>query len=224
MSLHVSLIAPAISPALREARFGETETETDHGSGDESNDGSDDDGLDATGLRQAEAVRETFPRATALYASPTRRCRRTAQALGLTTAPLAALAPCAMGRWQGRTLDEVAAAEPQSVAAWLSDPEAAPHGGESLSDFHTRVAHWLDTAGEAHSDGTTEAAGPTMPPATGRRLLVVAEPDFIRAATVHALGAPARTFWRIDVRPLSVTELSGRDGRWNLRLGRPLHE
>ncbi|MEW1718394.1 histidine phosphatase family protein [Streptomyces sp. NPDC093109] len=205
LSLHVSLIAPAISTALREARFGESESDHD----------SDDDGLDATGLRQTEAVRETFPRATAHYAAPTRRCHRTAQALGLTTAPLDALAPCAMGRWQGRTLDEVAAAEPESVAAWLSDPDAAPHGGESLRDFHTRVAHWLDTAGAAHGDDAT---------GTGGRLVVVAEPDFIRAATVHALGAPPQTFWRLDVRPLSVTELSGRNGRWNLRVGRPLHE
>ena len=29
----------------------------------------------------------------------------------------------------------------------------------------------------------------------------------IRASVVHALGAPAEGFWRIDARPLSLTEL-----------------
>jgi hypothetical protein len=39
---------------------------------------------------------------------------------------------------------------------------------------------------------------------------------------VGALGLPLSVFWRLDVPPLTVTELSGRAGRWNLRLGRPL--
>ena len=54
-------------------------------------------------------------------------------------------------------------------------------------------------------------------------MTVVAEPDVVRAAAVHALGADPMTFWRFDVRPLSVTELTGRGGRWNLLGGRPLH-
>ena len=31
-----------------------------------------------------------------------------------------------MGRWAGRTLDDVAAEEPAEVAGWLADPAAAP--------------------------------------------------------------------------------------------------
>ncbi|MFF1418401.1 histidine phosphatase family protein [Streptomyces sp. NPDC058280] len=199
MTTRVMFISPAISTALRAARFGE-------GAGDQ-------DELDAIGLRQAEAVRETFPRAAALYVSPSRRCLRTAEVLGLDAEPLPGLAPCAMGRWQGRTLDEVAAAEPQGVAAWLSDPASSPHGGESLLTLHTRVGHWLDTL-------TT--AGPEPDDSRGR-VIAVAEPDIIRAAVVHSLGATPQAFWRIDVRPLTITELSGRDGRWNLLSGRPLH-
>ncbi|MFE6133610.1 histidine phosphatase family protein, partial [Streptomyces sp. NPDC056437] len=42
------------------------------------------------------------------------------------------------------------------------------------------------------------------------------------AVTVHALGLPTEVFWRLDVAPLTLTELSGRAGRWNLRCGRPL--
>lgn len=54
------------------------------------------------------------------------------------------------------------------------------------------------------------------------RLIAVVEPDVVRAAVVHALGAGDTSFWRIDVRPLTATELSGRAGRWNVLLGRPL--
>ncbi|MFJ2648534.1 histidine phosphatase family protein [Streptomyces sp. NPDC087420] len=203
----VLLIAPALSTALREARFGEAEGAEDSGSGA-------DGGLDPVGLRQAGAVRESFPRTSRLYVSPTRRCRTTARALGLDadTAPLTGPAPCAMGRWQGRTLDEVAAAEPESMAAWLADPAAAPHGGESLLALLTRVGEWLDALPDA----------PAEDPDRRGRVLAVAEPDVIRAATAHALGAPPEAFWRIDVRPLSAVELSGRCGRWNLLAGRTL--
>jgi broad specificity phosphatase PhoE len=52
--------------------------------------------------------------------------------------------------------------------------------------------------------------------------VAITHPAVVRAAIVHALGAPPAAFWRIDVAPLSRTDLSGRDGRWNLRgIGRP---
>ncbi|MFC7642844.1 hypothetical protein ACFQX6_19370 [Streptosporangium lutulentum] len=41
-------------------------------------------------------------------------------------------------------------------------------------------------------------------------------PPVIRAAVVHALGAPAAAFWRIDVAPLARVALTGRGGRWQL--------
>ncbi|MEU0528240.1 histidine phosphatase family protein [Streptomyces niveus] len=190
MTTRVTLISPALSAALREARFA-------------------DGPLDAAGRRQAEGIRGAVADAFAdagqlVFVSPSSRCEQTAEALGLVAEPLSELRGCAMGRWRGLRLDEVAAKEPQSVAAWLADPAAAPHGGESLDALHTRVGHWLDAL-----------------PADAR-VLAVAEPDVVRALTVHAIGAPAEVFWRIDVLPLTATELSGRNGRWNLRGGRPL--
>ncbi|WP_328583121.1 histidine phosphatase family protein [Streptomyces sp. NBC_00370] len=185
MTTRLTLVSPAMTTALREARFS-----------------TDDAGFDAA----AVAAAGPFPAGRAeVYASPSPRCVRTAEALGLDATPLPALAPCATGRWQGSTLDEVAAAEPESVAAWLADPAAAPHGGESLAALHERVGAWLrDLAPE------------------GGRVVVVAEPDVVRAAVALAVGAPASAFWRIDVRPLTATELSGRNGRWNLLSGRSL--
>ncbi|WP_306337350.1 histidine phosphatase family protein [Streptomyces sp. KL118A] len=168
----------------------------------------DDDGpLDPAGVARAKAAAGSLAPATAAYTSPSPRCRGTAHALGLSGAePLDALAACDMGRWRGRTLDSVASAEAEAVALWLGDPTAAPHGGESLREVRDRVAAWLDTLGE-------RAAG---------HVAAVVEPDVIRAALVHALSAPDEAFWRLDVRPLTATRLSGRSGRWNLQSGHDL--
>ncbi|GGV14418.1 phosphoglycerate mutase [Kitasatospora herbaricolor] len=192
MTVRVTLVSAAMGSALREARF--------------------DDGgpLEPTGLRQAEQAAGTLPAGGRAYASPSPRCAATAAALGLRAEPAPALAGCAMGRWTGLTLAEVAAAEGGSVAHWLADPAAAPHGGESLLDLFARVAGWLD------------ALALDVTPGGGRGPVVaVVEPDVVRAAALHALGVPGPAFWRLDVPPLSVTELTGRSGRWNVRWGRP---
>jgi broad specificity phosphatase PhoE len=106
-----------------------------------------------------------------------------------------------MGRWNGLTLGEAMAREPGAVDAWLADPRATPHGGESLLAFISRVGGWLDT----------------RPVEDGCRIVAVAEPSVIRAALVYALKAPPSTYWNLDVRPLSTTTLAGQRGRWNLR-------
>ncbi|WP_411103530.1 histidine phosphatase family protein [Streptomyces sp. cmx-4-9] len=104
------------------------------------------------------------------------------------------------GQWAGRTLEEVAAEDPAAVRRWLSDPGYAPPGGESVLDLVARAGRWLDA----------------LEPGTHR---VTAEQAFVRAAVVHALDLPPQAFWRLDARPRTLTELSGRAGRWNLRLG-----
>ncbi|MFE2301211.1 histidine phosphatase family protein [Streptomyces sp. NPDC059445] len=164
--------------------------------------------VDASGLRAARSAAGAgaVPAGGRLWVSPTARCRQTAEALGLEgAAETPELAPLDVGRWRGATLTEVSAKEPEAVARWLADPTAAPHDGESVVAFCGRVTERLDTA--AGFDGRTVA---------------VVEPDVVRALVVRVLGAPEQAFWRVDVPPLTVTELSGRAGRWNLRAGRPL--
>ena len=48
------------------------------------------------------------------------------------------------------------------------------------------------------------------------KTVVVTHASVIRAAIVHAIEANPRSFWHIDVAPLSVTALSGNGGRWTL--------
>ncbi|WP_405997853.1 histidine phosphatase family protein [Streptomyces sp. NBC_00829] len=187
MTVRVMLVSPATSAALRQARF-----ESDAP-------------LDEAGARRARAAAGALPRADLFLSAPSRRCRETAAELGATAGIRPELGDWDMGRWQGLRLEEVSEREPQAVAAWLSDPTAAPHSGESLAALCARVGDWL------HS----------LPDDTGRVLAVV-DPAVVRATIVRALALPPQAFWRLDVAPLTLTELSGRSGRWNLRCGRVL--
>jgi broad specificity phosphatase PhoE len=45
----------------------------------------------------------------------------------------------------------------------------------------------------------------------------VADPGVIRAAIVHALDADLRTFWRLDVAPLSLSIIQHAGDHWRLR-------
>ncbi len=158
-----------------------------------------DEPLDDIGRRDAAALVGSLPHADRIWASPELRTRQTAQELGLNAAVQPALRDCDYGAWRGCKFDDVQAREPQAVAAWLRDPSAAPHGGESLLALMQRVAAWLADLQSHH-----------------RRSIVVTHATIIRAAIVHAIGATPQSFWRIDIAPLSCTRLSGAEGRWNL--------
>ncbi|GII32192.1 histidine phosphatase family protein [Planotetraspora mira] len=163
-----------------------------------------DEPVEARGLRDgpAGATREAGAARTDGLAlrGPEIRCAQTAETLGLAAESAPQLRDCDFGAWRGRTLADVQAADPDGVSRWLADPAAAPHGGESVADVIDRAAGWLTG----------------LPPG---RVVAVTHPSVIRAVIVHALGTPPAAFWRIDVEPLSRSELTGRSGRWNLRFG-----
>ncbi|WP_225796217.1 histidine phosphatase family protein [Streptomyces aculeolatus] len=220
------LVTPAINAELRHAAFGADEPLDAAGRG----------AAERAGAHAAASLRTHTP----AYAAPSVRCRQTADALGLAAEPEAELADWDVGIWRGRELEELAAAEGEAVRAWLTDPAAAPHGGESLLQLRGRVGVWLDgLAGPPGAYDTGGAAGPGTggpssagspsgpdgfrgPAGPRRRVVAVAEPAAVRAAVVHALDLPSAAFWRLDVPPLTGTELTGRAGRWNLRCGIPL--
>ncbi|MEU5536161.1 histidine phosphatase family protein [Streptomyces sp. NPDC020362] len=187
MTSRVTFVSPTTSPSLRCARF------------------YDGDSVDAVGSARARSAAGSLPSPARVLTSSSVRCRETAAALGLDGARTPELDGLDVGRWRGRTLEEVAAADPEAVGRWLAEPGWADHGGESVQDVCERVGRWLESAQD--TDGRTVA---------------VVEPEVVRAAVVHVLGLPMAAFWRLDVPPLTVTELSGRAGRWNLRLGQPL--
>ncbi|MEU6090741.1 histidine phosphatase family protein [Streptomyces sp. NPDC047085] len=141
------------------------------------------------------------PRGSAVRA-PSLRCSQTADALGLVAVSEPELRDLDLGTWRGRTVDDVAVTDPDGFTAWLTDPDAAPHDGESVRRLCHRTADWLSSMapGTSHTVAITEAA-------------------VIRAALIHALAVPARAFWHLAVPPLSAVSLTWRDGCWDVRLG-----
>jgi broad specificity phosphatase PhoE len=159
-----------------------------------------DEPLDARALEEARALAPRLDRADAAWTGPSARARQTAEALGLDATVALELDECNFGAWAGRTLAELDDEDPVAVAAWIEDPAAAPHGGESLLSLLDRVGGWLSSRA-----------------ADGQRVVAVTHAGVIRAALVRALDAPVQAFWRFDVAPLSRTVLHAHDGRWTVR-------
>ena len=181
MSVILTIICHASTGAVRKAAFPLDEP------------------LDAHGRAKASALAPTIRRVDAAWTSPALRAMETAAALKLNATADPALRDIDYGTWSGRTLDEVASADPAAVASWLSDSAAAPHGGESIVDLLRRSAAWLDAVSK--QDG---------------RVVAVTHAAIARAAIILALDAPALAFWRIDAAPLVRVRLRGNAGRWNL--------
>ena len=166
----------------------------------------DDEDLDEAGAAALSAL-ATSP-ATRFVAAPERRTRRTADLLGAGASASIdpALADWDVGRWRGHDLADLHRDEPDAVASWLSDFDAAPHGGESLHGLLARIGPWL-----------AETA------ARGGRTLAVTHPAVLRAAIVRALDVGPAAFWRIDAPPSCEARLSHDGRRWTLQGLAPHH-
>jgi len=182
----VRLLAAAATPALRRAVFG-----------------GDDDDLDEGGLRAALSLcgqdgPDLGGRGDNWICAPSQAALQTARALGHDD-PLVepALADPGYGTWSGLGLGDVAGTDPDGLQSWLTDPTAAPHGGESLAAVRQRAGAWLDDQRE-------------------QRVVAVAHPVVVRAALTHALGLPDGAVWQLDVAPLSLVRLTWRTGRWHV--------
>lgn len=158
-----------------------------------------DEPLNPVGHRQADASIE-LGAADAAYCAPEKRTRQTAELLGLHAEVDNRLADLDCGRWRGDVLGGV---RPAELAIWLTDPTRAPHGGETVVALVDRVRSWMNSL--------TDRRG---------RFVAVTHPAVIRAAILVALDAPAKSFWRIDIAPVSRTVMHFRGHAWALRSNR----
>lgn len=159
-----------------------------------------DEGLDEDGRKNAAAMARDFPTAPLVLASPYRRALETAAALRLEPEITDSLRDLDVGRWAGRTVSDVAASEPQAFESWLSDPAAAPHGGEAIESLFARISIWLREIS-----------------ARDKRIIAVTHPAVVRAGILAAIHASPTSFWNIDIAPLGVVELSSNGRRWALK-------
>jgi broad specificity phosphatase PhoE len=181
MTARLDLLAHGASEATRAARF------------------PDDEPLETSAAQALQGLSGRLRSYAHVLTAPARAARETAQALGVDAKVEPALGDCDYGRWHGLASKDVAEREPDAFAAWLGDPTAAPHGGESVAALIERVGAWL--AQSLTREGAT---------------LAVTHGSVVRAAIVDALGAGPSAFARIDVAPLSLARLSGDGQRWNL--------
>ena len=88
----------------------------------------------------------------------------------------------------------------QLARAQGNDAALSRYGGESVVELIERVRGWMDSL-------TTRRT----------RLVAVTHPSVIRAAILVALNAPPKSFWRIDIAPVSRTVMHFRGHAWTLR-------
>lgn len=131
--------------------------------------------------------------------APELRTRQTAQGLGLGAAIDPLLAECDHGRWTGRPVIDLQAAEADGLACWMTDATAAPHGGESVQAMSVRAAAWLDrqAAGSGHAVAVTHAS-------------------MLRLVMMQVLDAPLSAYAHIDIAPLSRLTISF-NRKWRLQ-------
>ena len=139
------------------------------------------------------------PRAQHVWCGPEKRARQTAKALGLEPAMSVELADVNYGIWSGKEIDEIQTSDPEGLGDWLTSPSAAPHGGDSLMQLIRRVESWM---------ANQMSAGHT---------LAVTHPAVIRGAILCALHAPPEAFWRVEIAPLSITDLRYSGQFWTVR-------
>jgi broad specificity phosphatase PhoE len=160
-----------------------------------------DEPLEESALAKLTTLDWQPPRTHQILTAPELRAQQTAKALHLIAASTIELRDLNYGAWRGRTLTDLHAQDPQAIAHWLTDPSASPHQGESIGNLITRIAAWLDTLATKASTHT----------------IAITHPAVIRAAILHTLNAPSQSFWRIDIAPLTITDLRHNGCTWTLR-------
>lgn len=183
MTTRITLISNGATVATRNATFPRDEP------------------LEEKALALAASLADALPAVDRVYCGPDLAGRQTAAALGLTAESEPQLREINFGRWAGKSLEALQGDDALALGAWVTDPQATPPAGDSVTDLITRIGGWLDQQAERAD-----------------RLIAIAPANCLRAAVIHCLQAPAMAFRRIDVAPLSFIFLSAHHNKWRLRL------
>jgi probable phosphoglycerate mutase len=151
------------------------------------------------GLDQADLVAEEAAKlgAEVLIASPLKRTRQTAEAIARTTGLEIILDETwyelSFGDWDGKSIEEVKAEDPDAYQAWLNSTAYAPGGGESYDQASVRIEEALEKLVAQYP---------------GKKVIVVTHNGVIKTAIKLAMGAPAEAVFHVDATPCSISSIS----------------
>lgn len=171
--------------------------------------GSSDLPLTAKGEEQARAAAERIagtPAISAIYSSPLRRARQTAEAvsaaIGVPVQVDDELREVDFGDWEGMTFTEAQDAGGDAFARWMGSTDYAPPGGESQAQCLERIAAVRNRLLRTHK---------------GERVLVVTHMTPIKALVGEALGG-MRVANRINLDLCSLSRVDYHEGRTVVKL------
>jgi probable phosphoglycerate mutase len=156
--------------------------------------------LSGLGEQQALAVAAylSTEQINVIVSSDLQRARATAIAVAryheLTLQEDPRLRELSLGQWEGQTMEQIEASEPDLVRRRLADPfTIAPEGGETLLPFRDRIARALENWYRSHPDGT---------------VVWVTHAGVIGVLICHVLEMDLKRRWQFHHDNASVTELS----------------
>lgn len=157
--------------------------------------------LSEIGLEQARILSQRLAKEKpdALYSSPLKRAMQTAQQIAevhnLSIVPRDELRELNLGAFEGKKFRGVEDdGRPLEVAWEAGDIDFSPPRGETLYQLHDRVAGFVSTLRERHSEGV---------------VLIVSHGGTLRMMICHLIGIELRYWWRIRLESaaLSIVEV-----------------
>jgi len=156
-----------------------------------------DDPLSEKGWQQMQNAVGDYQRWDGIVSSPLLRCKAFAEQLAeknqipLTVMP--DFEEVGFGDWEGKTIDEVIASNPEQYAAFYRDPvNARPDNAEDLEVFSDRVIESYNQVLEDYHN---------------KHCLIVAHAGVIRAVIAHILFASPMGMYRINVKNAGLVRI-----------------
>lgn len=132
-----------------------------------------------------------------IYSSDLKRAKKTASfiadKLNLEIKESPKIREIDFGEWEGLKLEEIAAQDPENMAAWKNDPlsNGAP-GGENITEFIKRINSFFDQLLEKHK---------------GEKLIVVTHGGVIKMYLREILAVQSKSFKQFQIDNTSLTEI-----------------
>jgi probable phosphoglycerate mutase len=155
--------------------------------------------LTADGLAQAARVAEEVAKLEpeVLISSPLQRARQTADAIakstGLKVIDDKDWYELSFGSWDGKSIEEVKAEDPDDYQAWLNSSAYRPGGGESYDEARIRIEAAIDKVVAEYP---------------GKKVVVVTHNGVIKSAANIAIGGPNDGVFHMDATPCSISSIS----------------